>query len=36
MNMEEYKKFVNNKRQMSKIEALAILANTKKEYEENK
>jgi hypothetical protein len=34
MNLEEYEKFVTDKRRMSKIEALAILANTKKEYEE--
>ena len=36
MNLDEYKKFVNNKRQMSKIDAMAILANTKKKSEENK
>jgi hypothetical protein len=35
MNLEEYKKFVTDKRQMSKIDAMAILANTKKKSEEN-
>jgi len=34
MNLDEYKKFVNDKRIMSKIDAMAILANTKKKYEE--
>ena len=36
MNLEEYKQFVNNKRVMSRIDAMAILANTKKKSEENK
>jgi hypothetical protein len=35
MNLDEYKKFVNDKRLMSKIDAMAILANTKKKSEEN-
>jgi hypothetical protein len=35
MNLEEYKQFVKTKRQMSKIDAMAILANTKKKSEEN-
>jgi len=33
MNMNEYKKFVNDKRQMSRIDAMAILANAKKQNE---
>jgi hypothetical protein len=33
MNLEEYKKFVKDKRQMSKIDAMAILANAKKQNE---
>ncbi len=33
MNLDEYKKFVNNKRQMSKIDAMAILANAAKQNE---
>ena len=36
MNLEEYKQFVNNKRVMSRIDAMAILANTKKKSEESK
>jgi hypothetical protein len=35
MNLEEYKKFVKDKRRMSRIDAMAILANTKKKSEEN-
>jgi hypothetical protein len=35
MNLDEYKKFVNDKRKMSRIDAMAILANTKKKSEEN-
>jgi hypothetical protein len=35
MNLDEYKKFVNDKRLMSKIDAMAILANTRKKTEEN-
>jgi hypothetical protein len=31
--MNEYKKFVNDKRQMSRIDAMAILANAKKQNE---
>jgi hypothetical protein len=34
MNLDEYKKFVIEKRKMSRIDAMAILANTKKKYEE--
>lgn len=34
MNLKEYEKFVNDKRVMSRIDAMAILANTKKKYEE--
>jgi hypothetical protein len=36
MNLEEYKQFVKDKRAMSRIDAMAILANTKKKSEENK
>jgi len=31
MNLDEYKKFVNNKRVMSRIDAMAILANAAKQ-----
>jgi hypothetical protein len=31
MNLEEYKQFVKTKRQMSKIDAMAILENAKKQ-----
>jgi hypothetical protein len=31
MNLDEYKKFVTNKRLMSKIDAMAILANANKQ-----
>jgi hypothetical protein len=31
MNLDEYKKFVTDKRQMSKIDAMAILANANKQ-----
>jgi hypothetical protein len=33
MNLDEYKKFVNNKRVMSRIDAMAILENAKKQNE---
>jgi hypothetical protein len=33
MNLDEYKKFVNNKRVMSRIDAMAILANAAKQNE---
>jgi hypothetical protein len=36
MNLDEYKKFVKDKRQMSKIDAMAILANDKKQNENQK
>lgn len=36
MNLKEYEKFVKDKRRMSRIDAMAILANAKKENEENK
>ena len=35
MNLKEYEKFVKDKRRMSRIDAMAILANTKKKNEEN-
>lgn len=35
MNLKEYKKFVKDKKRMSRIDAMAILANTKKESEKN-
>ena len=31
MNLDEYKKFVNDKRVMSRIDAMAILENAKKQ-----
>ena len=31
MNLEEYKKFVTDKKRMSRIDAMAILANAKKQ-----
>jgi hypothetical protein len=33
MNLDEYKKFVTEKRRMSKIDAMGILANAKKQNE---
>lgn len=33
MNLEEYKKFVNDKRLFSRIDAMAILENAKKQNE---
>jgi hypothetical protein len=33
MNLDEYKKFVNDKRVMSRIDAMAILANAAKQNE---
>ena len=33
MNLDDYKKFVNNKRVMSRIDAMAILANAAKQNE---
>jgi hypothetical protein len=33
MNLDEYKKFVTNKRLMSKIDAMAILENANKQNE---
>jgi hypothetical protein len=33
MNLEEYKQFVNNKRVMSRIDAMAILENAAKQNE---
>ena len=33
MNLDEYKKFVNNKRAMSRIDAMAILENAAKQNE---
>jgi hypothetical protein len=33
MNLDEYKKFVSDKKRMSRIDAMAILANAKKQNE---
>lgn len=35
MNLKEYEKFVTDKRIMSRIDAMAILANTKKKEDTN-